>query len=98
MVSFDARYQRDLSVVARDIAGEMILVPIRHNVGDLEHIYTLNETASVIWNLLDGQRPLADVRDAVVAEYEVTPDEAAEDLTELIAHLARIGVITRVDA
>jgi hypothetical protein len=97
VVHLGACYQHDPSIVARDIAGEMILVPIRKNVGDLEHIYTLNETASTIWDLLDGQRPLTEIRDAVVAEYEVTPEEAEQDLQELIAHFVRIGVVERVD-
>jgi hypothetical protein len=92
-----ACYQRDPSMVARDIAGEMILVPIRNNVGDLESIYTLNETASTVWHLLDGQRPLAEVCDAVVAEYAVTRDEAEQDLQALIADFVRIGVVRRVD-
>jgi hypothetical protein len=98
VVHLGACYQRDPSIVARDIAGEMILVPIRNNVGDLEHIYTLNETASTVWHLLDGQRPLAEVCDAVVAEYEVTREEVEADLKALIAHFAEIGAIRRVDA
>jgi hypothetical protein len=98
VVHLGACYQRDPSIVARDIAGEMILVPIRNNVGDLEHIYTLNETASTVWHLLDSQRPLAEVCDAVVAEYEVTREEAEADLKELITHFTRIGVVRRVDA
>ena len=32
---FTQVYLKDLSIVARQIAGEMILVPIRQNVGDL---------------------------------------------------------------
>ena len=52
-------YQQDPSIVSREIAGEVILVPIRNNVGDLESIYTLNETAARIWALLDGDHTLA---------------------------------------
>ena len=51
---FDQVYRKDPSIVARQIAGEMILVPIRQNVGDLESIYLLNETALFAWQLLDG--------------------------------------------
>ncbi len=76
-------YQQDPSIVSREIAGEVILVPIRNNVGDLESIYTLNETAARIWALLDGEHTLADVRDAIVAEFEVEADEAEADLMEL---------------
>lgn len=39
-------YQRDKSIVSRTIEEEVILVPIRQNVGDLESIYTLNEVGA----------------------------------------------------
>ena len=55
-ISLDAVFCHDPNIVDRNIAGEVILVPIRNNVGDLESIYTLNETAARIWELLDGVR------------------------------------------
>ena len=42
-------FVKDPNIVSRKIAGEVILVPIRKNVGDLESIYTLNEVAARIW-------------------------------------------------
>ena len=86
-------YQQDPSIVSREIAGEVILVPIRNNVGDLESIYTLNETAARIWALLDGDHTLADVRDAIVTEFEVEADEAEADLMEFIERLEGVGAI-----
>ena len=49
-------YKKSDSIVSRRIADEFILVSIRQNVGDLESIYTLNETAARIWELIDGKR------------------------------------------
>ena len=46
MIHLDYCYQKDPDMVSREIAGEVILVPIRRNVGDLESVYTLNETAA----------------------------------------------------
>jgi len=59
MSQLDERYQKDPAMVSRQIAGEVILVPIRKNVGDLESIYTLNDTAACAWALFDGQHTLA---------------------------------------
>jgi len=36
-----SRYEKDSMMVARKIDNELILVPIRQNVGDLQCIYTL---------------------------------------------------------
>ena len=83
-------------MVSRQIAGEVILVPIRKNVGDLESIYTLNDTAACAWALFDGQHTLAEIRDRVVAEFDVTSEEAAQDLDELVVHLTEIGAVVKV--
>jgi len=48
-------YQKATNMVSHKIADEFILVPIRQNVGDLESIYTLNETAARIWELSVGR-------------------------------------------
>lgn len=93
MTGLDTVYRQDPSIVSRNIAGEMILVPIRNNVGDLESIYTLNETAALIWELLDGEHTLMAVRDAVVTEFEVETDEAEQDMLELVAQLESIGAV-----
>jgi hypothetical protein len=77
--SLDERYTKDPAVVGRQIAGGTILVPIRRKVGDLDSIYTLSETASCIWELVDGQSSLAQIRDKIVEEFEVGADEAQGD-------------------
>jgi hypothetical protein len=92
-LSLDDRYCHDPNIVDREIAGEVILVPIRDNVGDLESIYTLNETAARIWALLDGERTLAEVRDTIVAEFEVEPADAEADLLELVGQLAAADAV-----
>ena len=92
-ISLDACYRHDPNIVDRNIAGEVILVPIRNNGGDLESIYTLNETAARIWELLDGERTLAEVRDAIVAEFEVEAAGAEADLLELVEQLIEAEAI-----
>jgi hypothetical protein len=91
----DERYEKASSVVTREIVGETILVPIRKNVGDLESIYTLNETASRIWALMDGQRSVGEIRDRIVEEFEVGEEEAERDLVELLEQMEAVGVVGR---
>jgi hypothetical protein len=92
----DRRYEKDPSIVHRNIAGEAILVPIRSHVVDLESIYTLDEVAARIWELIDGQRRVKDIRDAIVEEYEVSRDVAEADLIEFVQQLEEIGGVRRV--
>lgn len=86
-------YQKDERVVARLIAGEAILVPVRQNTGDMESIYTLNETAARAWEFLDGHNSLDQICNQIVAEYEIDPQDALHDLQELMSQLLEIGAI-----
>ena len=88
-------YRKDDSTVARRIEDEIILVPIRQSVADLQSIYTLNEIGAHIWEQIDGQRTASDILALVVEQFEVTEEEAQKDLTEFIQQLSAIGAITR---
>ncbi len=87
---------KDPNIVSRKIAGEVILVPIRKNVGDLESIYTLNEVAARIWELIDGKRRACQIRDTIIEEFDVTPEQAEDDLLELLEKLEKIEGIREI--
>ncbi len=89
-------FSRDPSMVSRRIADEIILVPIRRNVGDVESIYTLNEVGAQIWDLIDGKRHVEEIRDLIVAEFEVSQGEAEEDLLRVLEQFDEIGAINEV--
>ena len=96
MVMLSDRYQKDPSLVSREIAGEVLLVPIRQNTGDLESIYTLNETAAFAWSLVDGQRTLEEIHEQIINEFKVEFEPAGEDLLELVEGLQEIGAVQKV--
>jgi hypothetical protein len=81
------------SIVSRKIGDEFILVPIKQDVGDLESIYTLNETAARIWELIDGKIKVRDIKETIVQEFEITPTEAERDLIEHLQQLEGIRAI-----
>ncbi len=93
MQSLETIFQKNSSIVSRRIADEVILVPIRRKLGEIESLYTLNEVGARIWELLDGKRSLKALRDALLEEFEVSEQEAEEDLTTLIEQLQQIGAI-----
>ncbi len=93
MSFLDKAYKKSNSIVSRKIADEFILVPIRQNVGDLESISTLNEVAARIWELIDGKMKVREIKDKIVEEFEVTPQQAEKDLIEYIKQLEKIEAI-----
>jgi hypothetical protein len=92
---FDQIYRKDPAIVARQIAGEMILVPIRQHVGDLESIYLLNETALLAWQMFDGAHSLTAVLRQMTQEFDVDEQQARQDLLELVDHLTRVGALVK---
>jgi hypothetical protein len=90
------RYQKNPSIVSQEIAGEVILVPVRPSVGELESIYTLNETGALVWSLMDGIHSLAEIHQQILAEYTVDAEQARQDLLELIEQLQKIEAIIGV--
>lgn len=86
-------YFKSDSIVFRKIGDEFILVPIRHNVADLDSIYTLNETAARIWELIDGKRTLREIKNMMVEEFDVRPAGAENDLIEHLQQLEGIKAV-----
>lgn len=87
------RFSPDPTFVYRRIADDCLLVPIRQQVADLQYIYVLNPVANRIWELLDGRRTLAEVRDQLLEEFEVSPQELEQDLQEFIPQLREINAL-----
>lgn len=86
-------YKKNDSIVSRRIADEVILVPIKRDIGDLESIYTLNEVGGSIWELIDGKATVRKIIDAIVCEYEVPSGEAEEDVVKYLRKLESIEAV-----
>jgi hypothetical protein len=52
--------------------------------------------AARIWSLLDGVASLAQVIDAICGEYDVSREQAAADVGELIADLEKVSLVLQV--
>lgn len=88
-------FRRLPDVVVRQVGLESILVPIRHNVGDLDFVYTLSPVAARIWALLDGTRSVSEIVEAVCAEYEVERELAMSDAAELLGDLQEAALVSQ---
>jgi hypothetical protein len=80
-------------VVYRKIADEMLLVPIRGKLADMQRIFALNPAAEYIWDRLDGTHCVQDIRDQLLAEFDVEPAQAEADLLEFLDELQQAALI-----
>ena len=79
--------------VACEVAGETVILSLPQGV-----YYGLDGVGSVVWKLL--QRPTTPevIRDALVREYDVDPARCERDVQQLLADLARHGLVRFHDA
>ena len=84
--------------VARSIAGETILVPVRGDLADMQRIFSLDPVAAFLWEQLDGTLDLKIILDRVIEDFEVEREDAASDIRDFIAELLEAGLIEEVGA
>src|SRR6202048_1152770 len=95
----DARiFVRSQSVVSRRVDEETLIVPVRGKVGDLASIYSFNEVASLIWQLLEMPRDVSELVSAVEREYDVDRQQAQQDVSKFLNDMLSVGLLEVPDS
>jgi hypothetical protein len=95
-LSDTSRFRRSEDFVARNIAGETVLVPIRQRLGDLESIYTLNEVATFIWERLAEPSTVGQLAAALDEAFDGRPAEVRRDVEEFLGQLLALQAVKPV--
>ncbi len=75
---------RNPRVAARVLDGEMMIMS-----GKDSTLFTLNRTATILWQSADGTTPLDEiVEKRICTEFEIGPEEALQDAETLARELA----------
>lgn len=80
----------------RVVSGETILMPVRSTGTGPDSIYVLNATGTVIWKALEAPASLEAIADALVAEFDVTREEAETDALGYLESLEKIRLVESV--
>jgi hypothetical protein len=95
----DAVYTLSDDVVAREIEGELIIVPLVAGIGDIEdELFTLNDTGKAILRRLNGQTSLGGVATDLAADYDAPAGEIEVDVAGLVGELVRRRIVVEVPA
>jgi Coenzyme PQQ synthesis protein D (PqqD) len=95
--SIDRAYKLSVDVVARDVQGELIIIPITSGVGGQEdEIFTLNETGRAIWDKLDGKRALKDIIKDLNSEFKGKQEDIQKDVLGIADALLKKKIIVGV--
>jgi len=90
-------YIRSKAVVSRLVAGETLVLPVRGAIGDLASFYSLNETATTIWEALEKPRSIREICDLLERNYEISMKEPEEeDITLFVREMCSLGLVNVV--
>ena len=82
-VSLDQRVAKDASqVIDRVVDGEALLIHLKSG-----SYFSLNSVGTRIWENLDGSKTVEDLADVIVAEYDVSNEQAQTDVLNLVSVL-----------
>ena len=78
----------------REIAGESVVIMQGKQGADLTQIITLNDSALMLWNALQGKDfEASDAADVLMQNYEVETEVARRDATAWVERLSECGLI-----
>ena len=81
------------SIVTRKTGNEYVLVPIAHNIADMNSVYTLNETGAFIWEQIDGKRSVEEIIVALTTVYDIDKQNAESDVYSFIENMSKYLII-----
>jgi len=85
---------RSPRIAARKLGEEMLIMS-----GQDSTLFTLNPTATLLWQSADGVTPLDEIVERrICAEFDVNPEEAVRDAEALAEDLARHGILVISEA
>ncbi len=95
-MNLDTVYERNERVVSRRIVDELILVPVRESVAEMETLITLNEVGARIYELVDGKRSVKDICGTIVEEFDVSAETVEADVREFLEQLLSVDSIREI--
>lgn len=76
------------NIISRRVGEEVVVIK-----DDGLSLYILNKTAAFIWDLCDGNIDINNIVEKLCERFEVTPEEASEDVKKIIKVLTKMGII-----
>ncbi len=80
-------------LIKREIAGDTILVPVGKTVLDSNGLFVLNELGAYLWDRLPDAKDADTLLAAVLEEYKVSAEEAAQDIAAFLERLRQLEII-----
>ena len=74
--------------LSSELNGETIILDKKSGV-----YYGLNSVGAKIWNLIQEPKEVVEIRDAILAKYQIESERCESDILKLLEELAAEGLI-----
>ena len=74
--------------ISCDLAGEAAILELKTGT-----YFGLDEVGATVWNLIAQPRRVDEIRDALLAQYDVEAEQCGRELIELLGELHERGLI-----
>jgi hypothetical protein len=85
------KYIRNNKTISGRLHDEMVMMDM-----DQGKYFSLNPTATVIWELLDKPLSMEELCDRLMEEYEVDKEQCLDDVKEHIKEMIKKGLVKGV--
>ena len=74
--------------VSGELAGEVVILNLKAGM-----YHGLDQTGARVWQLVQEPRRVAEIRDTLLAEYDVEPHICENDLLQFLSEMANHGLL-----
>lgn len=79
--------------VLRQVVDTWVVLPLADKTVDFNGMITLNESGVLLWNVLEQGADEEKLVRSLLAEYNVSAEDARADVQEFLAKLKSVGCI-----
>lgn len=88
MISIDAIVQIVPEIIWREMDGNAVVVSPKDG-----QVRVFNEVGTIIWQRLVAGDSLATIKDRLVQTYDISPQQAHQDLDSFLKELKKRGIL-----
>ena len=90
------KYLRSSFVVARDVAGEHLLVPVSGAVADMRRLFSLNDSGMTVWTALADSITEEQLVEILLQKYKAEEGVVRQDVRELLEQLVEQKLVNTI--
>jgi hypothetical protein len=87
-ISIDSEVVRVPEIIFQDLDGDTVMMNLERG-----EYYSISQIGSRIWQLIEIQQKVSAVCNALMNEYNVTPEQCEQDVLVFLNQMAEKGIV-----